>query len=580
MIDIINIITNADNSFNFDIIFNNRILKLHSSRPIAEAQKIFSNLPQKENALYFIGGLGLGYLLEKIICETEYQCLVYEPDSSIFKKTIELRPELQQLLLNNSRVFFVQNLQDLQHISTQLKINDVVFNIHRPYAEIFPKEFLQAKEIIAGCIRKQEVGVSTIIRFSKTWTKNIFKNMHRYFTGNKLIHYKNACIDQPAVIIGAGSSLEQALPYIKQYQDQMILIACDTTLPILSASNISPDFVVTVDAQEKNAYYLRYSQNKNHILIADPGVHDSSFEDYDSNNIILMDSFFPFYPFFEKFWGANGLLSSGGSVSTSAFDLARQLGCNPIIMAGQDLSFSNNKTHSQGNILAENNRIQHHRLSPFHTQQAHTTYAVHSRYIKGRKPNSFVLADARFIIFKEWFEEQIVKTSAEVIIAGMDGAYLEGATHKEISKAFELLPSTRLKKNYTLPITPIADTEYHKYLDTIYKSICNLLPICQKSLTSIKQSYKNNNPSQAAAETTKLQKILNTENSEHSVIAYMVSTCIQDSIHQTMSANFDQTSPEEQQQLQTALCTDIVKSLKLLKNQIHKAQYLIKKQTL
>ena len=42
----------------------------------------------------------------------------------------------------------------------------------------------------------------------------------------------------------------------------------------------------------------------------------------------------------------NESLSAGGSVATTAWDFARFIGCNPIIMAGLDLAFTQNKTHS------------------------------------------------------------------------------------------------------------------------------------------------------------------------------------------------------------------------------------------
>ena len=564
-------ITNSDGTFNLVLAQDQREIRLHSSRPKAEADKIFAQLAPKSQA-YFIGGLGFGYLLEKILEETTAICLVYEPVSIILETTLKIRPELK-LILENPRVFFMQDMLSIPQIIQDKKLNDISFTIHRPYNDLFPDQFVEVKDQIVVGIRRYEVGNSTLLRFGKIWTKNFFRNMHRYFKSQKLIPYLGWASQKPAIIVAAGPSLEAALPFLQKQGNQALLIACDTALPMLLQAQINPDFVVTVDPQEKNSLYLRYSANKDHILIADPAIHDSTFEGYKDQNIILMDSVFPLYAPFEGFWGHCGLLASGGSVSTSAFDFARKIGSDPIIMVGQDLSFTKKKTYSSGNVLSEFSRTTHHRLNSFHALQAKATHTDHSQYIKGRLPNSTVYVDSRFMLYRDWFSLEIPKTSAQVIVAGMEGSYLEGAQHTTVEQAFSLLTKDIDKK--TLPITdPIQKEEYTKFIEDIFIMTNKLIPTCAQILIAIKQAYASKNLDMAVHESSRLQQQLSLP--ENHKISLFISVSIQESIQSAQNIT-PHTSKQEHLQILLDICKDTLEALQSLNHQIKKSQKFITK---
>lgn len=559
------IVTNNDQTKNLLIDMQGRIVRLHSSRPLAETEKIFSQINSSAPA-FFIGGLGCGYLLEKILQHSNSPCLIYEPISPILDTVLSIRPELKYLL-NDPRVILVRNLTDLTEAIQQHNLTDLAFTINRSYSELFPQDFQQVKEHIAAGIRKKEVGNATLLRFGKLWTKNILRNLHRYFTSQRLNSYHGWAKNKPAIIIGAGPSLAEAIPYIKQHIDKAVLIACDTALPMLYHAQITPDFVVTVDPQEKNSLYLRYTPKKNHYLIADPSVHDSSFEQYNSNHIILTDSIFPLYKPFEKFWGQFGILASGGSVSTSAFDFARQIHADPIIMVGQDLAFSQNKTHNNGNILTEFSRIKHKRLNSFYQQQAFTTNPLHAKHIKGRKPNTTVLADARLILFKDWFCQEIPKTSAQVIVAGMEGAYLEGAIHTEIYQAFSTLVNTIQKVHPQVKISK-NHNEYKLFLQEISKQINKLLPICQQIIATINKAQKQNNLELAIQASTQLQELLSSSSNHH--ISLLIAISLQHIIQHGLTTEIN-LSPNEHIELLLQISKETFACLKTLNHMLNKA---------
>lgn len=56
----------------------------------------------------------------------------------------------------------------------------------------------------------------------------------------------------------------------------------------------------------------------------------------------------------------NVLVDTGELVATTGLDVAIKMGCNPIIFVGQDLAFTDNKTHSKdifSKDIIENNNL-------------------------------------------------------------------------------------------------------------------------------------------------------------------------------------------------------------------------------
>ncbi|PIU67624.1 MAG: hypothetical protein COS84_04395, partial [Armatimonadetes bacterium CG07_land_8_20_14_0_80_40_9] len=56
------------------------------------------------------------------------------------------------------------------------------------------------------------------------------------------------------------------------------------------------------------------------------------------------------FPLFwlERYLGKRGGLGGGFSVATVAFELAKLMGCEPVVLIGQDLSFPTGMTHAEG----------------------------------------------------------------------------------------------------------------------------------------------------------------------------------------------------------------------------------------
>ncbi|MGI6596320.1 MAG: motility associated factor glycosyltransferase family protein [bacterium] len=135
----------------------------------------------------------------------------------------------------------------------------------------------------------------------------------------------------------------------------------------------------------------------------------------------------PFDPWvFHRLNDNKGQVSSGPSVANSTLDILRKLGCNPIIFVGQDLAYTDDKSHAEGAI---------------HAHEVHVGQENMGRY---RYTDSIagtpILTDVPLLSMKHWFERYIAATKNDgtlYIDATEGGAKITGTKIIPLHQAIE-----------------------------------------------------------------------------------------------------------------------------------------------
>ncbi len=496
-----------DGNPNARILRNGKSITLHSISPYKEAEKIASKFNPSIKWL-MIAGFGLGYIVEYILKNTDYSVIVFEH----FDEILEFAKKNRDInsILTNRRIHFIKNSpSNLIDFLVVNSIKELNFYIHRPYFTIFPEIYSTLEGILISYLSKSQINKATLKRFQKVWLKNIIKNSYFYFTIPGIKQIRHNYKGKPAVIVGAGPSLEKNLSKLKDAEDRVIIISTDTALSILQENNIHADFVVSVDPQDKNTLYLLYSKFKDSTLVIDSAASFLSILKYNPDKTILFDTPFPLYNDMAGFWGEKGSLISGGSVSTTAFDLARFFECDPIIFIGQDLAFTQKQTHSKGSILED---FLYFKINRFQTFDNYNTRMLNfsdkievNAWISGKDPTKSmkVFTDRKFITFIEWFKREFQFTKARVINSTEGGAFLEGADHLTFEEAIQrYLKEPLIGKTYELINNENISMKYNKILnfikftDNILTEINRLIPYAQKAYSASKEAaifYENQN---------------------------------------------------------------------------------------
>ena len=515
-IDFLNLLKNKNDNFDISLeliktkskkysakVFKNgKSIFLHSAYdPEKEANALINeikNETEKDLDLVFIFGIGAGYLINAFK-KLNINIAVIEPSIKFFNLLID-NFKLYKILEDNI-TFFIggDDIEDIEKFISLTNTKKVKFFITRSYATLFNEEALFYQSKVLSIVDKKIININTISRFDKLWAYNIASNVAKISTHygvNKFFDkYKNI----PAIIVSAGPSLEKNIRKLKEIKNKTLIIAVDTAMKPLFSHNISPHFIITIDPQKKNSKYFRNVDFKDSVLIAESSVDKEAIDSF-NGAIYFINSIFPLAKYFMEELGDRGDITTGGSVSTAAYDFAIRIGANPIIMVGLDLSFPNYQTHIKGSYHEENFFTEIYKLDSYDSRIYKVLIAGNLREEKNIY-NEKVWTDSRFDMYKNWYEEQCEKnnkikfynaTEGGIIINGMENIRLEELIKKfndiEINidkddKNIERKSEILIKiKNGLIKI----DGEISK----IKPYVLNALELCEKINSELKRHRK------------------------------------------------------------------------------------------
>lgn len=153
--------------------------------------------------------------------------------------------------------------------------------------------------------------------------------------------------DKAVVIVGAGPSVDSQLDRLRKYRDKITVFATGYITRRLVNEGIIPDAVIITDPQP-----LMYKQidgvNLKGIPMILLSTASSSVIDYYNGSIyVAYQSGYELAEIKAKEIGAT-LFETGGSVTTTALDIALRFGAGKIIFVGVDLAYTGGYSHASG----------------------------------------------------------------------------------------------------------------------------------------------------------------------------------------------------------------------------------------
>ena len=180
-------------------------------------------------------------------------------------------------------------------------------------------------------------------------------------SGFKFEKFHNIFKNKPAVIVSAGPSLNKNVHLLEKVKDRWIIIALDATYEKLLSMGIEPDFIVTKerDLATYKAFFEGKDLDLDIPLIAQSLSYPEIIRSYKGPKAFMFKSDVRWDAYLAKEIARIAKVSmflgiSAASVANMAYTLAFTLGCNPIILIGQDLAYSKEGlTHADGVSLAK-----------------------------------------------------------------------------------------------------------------------------------------------------------------------------------------------------------------------------------
>ncbi|UDQ96535.1 6-hydroxymethylpterin diphosphokinase MptE-like protein [Lentisphaerota bacterium WC36G] len=205
-------------------------------------------------------------------------------------------------------------------------------------------------------IKIKTTDILTFDHFAEEWNNNQIKSLPYLVKQNSIQLLKDKFKDFNAIMVAAGPSLSDAIPYLKKIQNNAVIISVGTALKTLIANGINPHFTIAIDSSNITPKQFENVDLTNTIGILSPMLQEVILKKFTNNsffftshNLLIINEWltktdhltFP-------------QLVTSGTVSISALDLARFLGCKNIYSIGLDLAYSNDgHTHAKDGIYSE-----------------------------------------------------------------------------------------------------------------------------------------------------------------------------------------------------------------------------------
>ena len=295
-------------------------------------------------------GFGLGYHIDSLLKRIG-------PDG--FLLVIELNPDLlfaamtlkdQSIILSDKRFHLVFGLDEekvsaeiskyMKQLQTRSGSLEILF--HSPTFKGIPSHFPRLTNSLEILLIERRF--PAVLGSAEKENYSLNKEIVRKSTGISSLTSKHK--GKPGIVVSAGPSLDEILPYLKRIKENAILGCVDTALPILSHEGISPQYVFSLDPQEDSFKYFQEDLKSAAKLIFTPTANSKIVHCYQGEKFIVFKKDHPIYKDDYANIRVKGSTNSGGSVSCLALDTLVQFGCNPIFLIGQDLSFPSNRSYS------------------------------------------------------------------------------------------------------------------------------------------------------------------------------------------------------------------------------------------
>ncbi len=428
------------------------------NEPYREAERVVRREVSADSGVCLFESFGLGYHVEAFLeLHPRAHAVVVEPDVGLFLAGIASR-DLTGLLSSERLHLLLAAEPEI----VPMVLDAFPHSVHsvvrlRAFAAKDRSYFERLRTVLAAYYARRDINRNTLARFGKRWVRNLLRNAEIVARSPGVATIAGLFSGRPALLLTAGPSLDAALPSLKELAQRCVVIAVDTSLRAARASGVRPDFLVVVDPQYWNSRHLdwcaqgRGDEDDRPILVSESSTYPRVFQRH-AGRTLLCGSLFPLGSLLESRLGEKGALGAGGSVSTTAWDFARLLGCSPIYAAGLDLGFPGRRTHFKGAFFEERAHTLAGRLA---TGETHSFHALHDAapFLEANMEGGVTLTDRRLIVYKWWFENQLkIHPDADTRSIGAEGVRIDGlklATVAEIAS----LPSIRAEIDRTMSLS-------------------------------------------------------------------------------------------------------------------------------
>ena len=334
-------------------------LAVHSTRdPQAEAHRQLAGLAAPAADVIVILGAGLGFITEAARLRWPRATLVVvEPLAAVADAARARTPDLY----GSNRVLMVagplfRGADDLWRAfdTGGHPDEDPPMLAHPVLSRALPQQMADALRVVNRAIAAARMNAHARAQNAGRYLVNTLRNARHLVNGVDPARLRARFTDVPAVVVGAGPSLDRQAVLLRHAQPRALIIATDTAWRPLVRAGVHPHVVVALDPSRENGRHLRGIDGSPATwVLADGSVDPDALRQVAQRVGVFRVAAHHPWPWLRHLGVDAPTLRAWGSVLTSAFDLAVVCGCSPIVFAGADLSFTGGQPYCRGTSFEE-----------------------------------------------------------------------------------------------------------------------------------------------------------------------------------------------------------------------------------
>lgn len=401
--------------------YEGKHILLHSKYdPYKDIAQNVSKFNSHSSLIVYIG-FGLGYELKEIYSRKSFgtKIVVIEPRLDLLKLALDTNNITE--LLTSEDVFLIggnveQITLQVQSVASHLVSTLSNIDVHESNysGRVYPKDLIL--EIISEFSGAMAYGMKRLGNDAEDnllGINHIFSNIP-YILESPDLSTLDLYKSFPAVCVASGPSLDKNIDVLYEYQDRVLIFCADSAVDKLLAKGIIPDAVVAAE-RTKGLYTQLFEGKMDHwdpriCLIAQAVVYPKIFEEFQGKKVVCSKLAITFDNRISKYVKGMNNFDTGSSCAHISFGIARMLQCNPIILMGQDLAYSDQGISHATGTYGENTTI-----------RDEENRQVKTLYVKSIDQNSKILTNEFWDLFRRWFEQSILQYPENTYINATEG---------------------------------------------------------------------------------------------------------------------------------------------------------------
>lgn len=323
-----------------------------------EGQQWLDHLDLSQTRVLIVYGLGLGYYFSAALVwlaqNPHHKLIFLEDDGSVFHQFLTL--DIATSLLEHPQVEihfihpFIREETTLKKLGQQIMYRRTDFASLYFYEKHHPKVASQLIYKILFYKNLIERYFDEYLTAGDHYFRNFYRNNPYLPAASRMSGLYGKFKDIPAIICGAGPSLKKNVHLLKGLENKALIFAGGSGMNAVNANNLLPHFGIGIDPFP--AQFTRLIMNTAYEVpfIYGNRLNHEAFDVIHGPKLYLNSSTgYQVADWFEKeFHIEDPKIEEGCNVVNLCCSIAKWMGCNPIIIIGTDLAYTEGGSYAPG----------------------------------------------------------------------------------------------------------------------------------------------------------------------------------------------------------------------------------------